>query len=305
MSNRRQFLAAAAGAIAISAIPGRQFGRALAQATPTVDEVIAGLNLPELAVTQTAAGFKASAAQAEAGRLRLTVTPLAQQRVELSVIAFPAGMSADDANAAFSASYASDMPVEKAVYAGGVAVADGKPGWAIVDLPEGEWTLALTPSPLDGDQQQPPVSTLLPLAVKGAGAATAEAIPVAAAAKVTEFAFVGLKEASLPAGKQIWSIENTGAQPHHIVLFGTPKLVTDADVNDLLNMMMNATPTPPPDWFQQATEAGYVPVISPKQTMWTEFEFPAGFYLALCFIADPATGMPHVMSGMHQAFTVA
>jgi hypothetical protein len=214
-------------------------------------------------------------------------------------------MSADDAKAAFDASYSSDMPVEKAVYAGGVAVADGQPGWAIVDLPEGDWALALTPSPLEGDQQQMPVATLLPLTVKGAAAAATEEIPVAAAAEVTEFAFVGLKDATLPAGKQIWSIENTGAQPHHIVLFGTPKFVTDADVNDMLNVMMSATPTPPPDWFLQASEAGYVPIISPGKTMWTEFDFAPGFYLALCFIADPATGMPHVMSGMHQAFTVA
>jgi hypothetical protein len=303
VSTRRQFLVLAAGAVAVSAVPGRGVARALAQSTPTAKETIAALALPEIAIVQTDQGFEAPS-DLNAGRYRIVVTPLSGQRVELSVVSFPATLAAADVQAKWAESYASDMPLADTFYAGGVAVEDGKPGWVIVDLAAGDWTLALTPQALAG-ADAPPVSTLLPLMAMGDAAAATEEIPTTVAAQVTEFAFVGLKDKTLPAGSQIWSIENVGAQPHHIVLFGTPKLVTDADVQDMLGAMTSATPVAPPEWFQQVTDGGYVPVLTTGRKMWTEFDFKAGFYLAVCFISDVETHMPHVMEGMHQAFTVA
>jgi hypothetical protein len=36
----------------------------------------------------------------------------------------------------------------------------------------------------------------------------------------------------------------------------------------------------------------------------TEYDLQPGTYTAFCFIADAATGMPHLLEGMFQSFTV-
>jgi hypothetical protein len=298
VSTRRQFLALAAAAVAVSATPGRILAHAHAESTPTVDETVAALGLQEIAITTTDTGF-AAPADVKAGRSRVTLVAKTGQRVEAALVKLPAGLSADAAKEQVGG----DLPIKDAIYAGGVSAIDGGSGWVVLELVEGDWTIAVTAMDLAA-QDAPPQVSMLSLTVAANDAATVD-VPAAVKTQVTEFAFIGLKDATIPAGPQIWSVENVGAQPHHIVLLGTPKLVTDEDVKAVTAAMMSATPTPPPDWFMQATEAGYVSVLSPKQTVWTEFDLKPGFYLALCFVVDAETQMPHVMEGMHQAFTVA
>jgi hypothetical protein len=44
------------------------------------------------------------------------------------------------------------------------------------------------------------------------------------------------------------------------------------------------------------------PVITAGQEFWLEVDLAPGFYVALCFVADPGTNMPHVMHGMIAPF---
>jgi hypothetical protein len=45
--------------------------------------------------------------------------------------------------------------------------------------------------------------------------------------------------------------------------------------------------------------------MSPGQALITEYDLEPGSYAAFCFIADPETGMPHLVEGMAQSFTVS
>ena len=122
---------------------------------------------------------------------------------------------------------------------------------------------------------------------------------------MTEFVFEGIDGATLPAGPQVWRFANRGAQPHHMVLFRTPTLIAQEDVTALFDAFMSATPTPPLGWWTESVWVGYAAIMSPGHSMLTEYDLAPGAYAALCFITDPATGMPHLMEGMAQSFTVA
>jgi hypothetical protein len=50
--------------------------------------------------------------------------------------------------------------------------------------------------------------------------------------------------------------------------------------------------------------AGVAP-MNPGATNWMEFDLESGDYLAICFIPDPESGMPHFLMGMAQPFTVS
>ena len=49
---------------------------------------------------------------------------------------------------------------------------------------------------------------------------------------------------------------------------------------------------------------GGVAPISQDQTVLAEFAFEPGTYVAVCFMPDRETGMPHAAKGMYTVFTV-
>jgi hypothetical protein len=132
----------------------------------------------------------------------------------------------------------------------------------------------------------------------------ADEIVPAVEVAMTEYVFQGLEGTTLPAGPQVWRFTNQGAQPHHMVLFRTPQLITQIDVSALVDAFMSATPTPPPSWWTESVWVGYAAIMSPDQSIVTEYDLVPGAYVALCFIADPDSGMPHLVEGMAQSFTV-
>jgi hypothetical protein len=54
-----------------------------------------------------------------------------------------------------------------------------------------------------------------------------------------------------------------------------------------------------------STPVGGMGQLSPGLTAWTELDLAPGTYVAVCFVFDPATGMPHAVLGMVDVFTVA
>ncbi|MBA3642702.1 MAG: hypothetical protein H0W59_01340 [Chloroflexia bacterium] len=269
------------------------------------NQVLATYGLPEIEITQLEDGYNAPR-EVEAGRYLIALVSDPELSAYLNLVQAPAGLSPADAEEQLLSAAREDVPVEGWTYGGGTYAFGGDTSWVVLDLPPGEWAWGLTSQP-NVDQAEETVH-LMPLTVTaGAAAATPVAVEIEPAADValTEFVFTGLEGTTLPAGPQVWRFTNQGAQAHHMVLFRTPTLIAQEDVTSMVDAFMSATPTPPPSWWIESVWVGYAAIMSPGQSMVTEFDLAPGSYAALCFIADPETGMPHLMEGMAQSFTVA
>jgi hypothetical protein len=102
-------------------------------------------------------------------------------------------------------------------------------------------------------------------------------------------------------------VENTGQQPHELLLARSSEPVTAEQVLAMLTSEGDdegATPVDGGPTFADLTPAGGLGWLSPGQVAWTELDLQPGTYVALCFVFDPQTGMPHAMMGMVDVFTV-
>ena len=267
------------------------------------NEVLATYGLPEIDIVQQDDGYEVPR-ELSAGRYLVALISEAGHSSYLNLVQPPSGLSADEAEEQLLSAARNDVPVAGWTYAGGTFAFGGDTAWVVLDLSPGEWTWGLTSQADDSDEE---IVHLMPLTVTaGADAAS----PVAAEiepdvdVEMTEFVFQGLEGTTLPAGPLAWRFTNQGAMPHHMVLFRTPVLISQDDVSAMVDAFMNATPTPPPDWWLESVWVGYVAIMSPGQSILTEYDLAPGSYAALCFITDPDTGMPHLVEGMAQSFTV-
>ena len=109
----------------------------------------------------------------------------------------------------------------------------------------------------------------------------------------------------VPAGPQVWEVTNSGEQhAHHAVFFRIPDDVTADDIVADFASLMSGTPPAGPPLISQRQHVGYAALQSGGQTTWIELDLEPGTYAVICFIVDPATGMPHVLNGMAITFTV-
>ena len=173
----------------------------------------------------------------------------------------------------------------------------GQTNLAVVDLTPGRYLVL-------GDSVQP-------FAVAGAGATPAPAADVDAdgTVRLSEYAF-DFPEPAGP-GQQIWAVANDGEEPHELLLARSSEPVTVDQVLELFadefageGEAGEATPTgdtPPAPEIEPVGGMGW---LSPGATAWTEVDLRPGTYVALCFVFDPATGMPHVALGMVDVLTV-
>ena len=99
---------------------------------------------------------------------------------------------------------------------------------------------------------------------------------------------------NLAAGNQLWNVVNAGREPHELLVLSVPEGTTEAVIQDVL---MNGG--------GEAVAVGGMGWLSPGVIAWTEIDLTPGTYAALCFVFDPATGMPHAMEGMIEVFTVS
>jgi hypothetical protein len=299
-----------AGGVLAALMAERGLATAWAQeATPP-----AGLDLsayPELAITVTDQEATVSTETIPAGFVVLTVTNAqtseSAESTGAGLIGPPAGMSMDDflaeVGTQLSGTPAADgtptsidgfpLLAFQAVIPGGPGNIDpGQTARAIVQVPAGTWAVIT-----EGDQA-PVVIT----ATEGTPAA-APAPTVSATVTETEFAFGGL-DGGVPAGPQVWSVENQGTEPHMLVVLGVPAGMTKDQFMTMMSMPENATPPAgvnPADF----RDSGGIFLQSGGTTVWPVLDLEPGHYLALCFVPDPRNGMPHVMEGMIAAFDAA
>lgn len=110
---------------------------------------------------------------------------------------------------------------------------------------------------------------------------------------------------TLEPGQQVWEVTNDGQVPHELLLVWSPVPVTPERALELIEGEdSSATPVDGGPSLEDIVPVGGMGWLSPGMTAWTEVDLQAGTYVALCFVFDPETGMPHAMMGMIDVFTV-
>jgi hypothetical protein len=288
-------------------------------ASPAAGLALAGLGLPEVAITVTDVGFQAPA-QIPAGRVLLTATNAGGQPADVNLALPPPGVSLADvaslfgppaATAAADDSLAGEDGVPRWIYeatwAGGPIVPPGETVQTVVELVPGAWIL-LNDAPSPPQVPQPITVGGDAGGTAGAGASPAATAwePVAdVAVELQEYTFVGL-DRPVPAGLQTWRITNTGTQPHFVLLAKGPAGITVDQLMTLVMLPPNATPPPGFPYKQSDFDFNQpgLAVLSPGYTSWLALDLAPGTYAALCFVPDEQTGVPHAAMGMFAVFTV-
>jgi len=112
----------------------------------------------------------------------------------------------------------------------------------------------------------------------------------------TEFSFSGPD--SIAPGVTSVRMANQGTQAHHLIVGRLEPGKTLAD----LMAFFQANPNGEPPFL---TWRGAAASVAPGDTTGSINDLPAGQYVAICFVPDPADGHPHVSKGMIREFVVA
>jgi uncharacterized cupredoxin-like copper-binding protein len=128
---------------------------------------------------------------------------------------------------------------------------------------------------------------------------------------LVEMAFGGLPT-EVPAGMLTWQVTNGGTQLHEMAILQlVPGVPADAVIAGITAppapvASPNAVPAASPEASEPppfVSLSGAAP-MSPGATNYVELNAQPGEYVVVCFVPDPATGMPHAMMGMVGSFTV-
>ncbi len=112
---------------------------------------------------------------------------------------------------------------------------------------------------------------------------------------------------AIDSGRQVWEVTNVGEVPHELLLVRSAVPATAEQIIALFGSESedeHATPVGGGPSFADIEPVGGVGWLSPDATAWTEVDLEPGTYAAICFVFDPETGMPHLMLGMAEVFTV-
>lgn len=304
ISNRTRITAipflAAAGFV--SALPFSL--KAMAQdASPEASPVanpFADLGLPELTLTATADGFEGIAESIEAGRYVVTMTGEAgPEDFALGglFVQLPEGVTVDDAIAQMSES---EMGYPAVFYES--RLAGGRPamvmlgetsGVSVIDLPAGDWVV------ID------PAGARAPLTFTATGEIAANvAEPESNVTLEMGEMYFEVADGAFVAGENTVALYNAGAQPHFAEIMMVPDGTQNENIAAAITMEMGGTPEAEPVGFDQAMPVAYLAEQSTEVTAWHSISLEPGTYALLCFVADPETGLPHAMMGMHDVFVV-
>jgi hypothetical protein len=290
--NRRRFLYLTGAATALILHPIRIGARA-AVAQGGTD--LANLGLPEITITRTEQGYAVSPETTPAGWTLVTFeNQLPAGDTSADVMRIPEGETLESLFSQFSPDPTVPPPawVYEVTFAGAPWAHPGGSAQALILLEAGDWVV-FSPEPV-----APAVLT-----VTEGGTPVAQP-DLAADVEVTmqDMAFVGL-EGPLSAGPQVWKVTNAGPQPHLMSFSSVPTGTTQAQLVEMLTASMSATPTGDPAGIVPPTTGGTA-TLSNGQDIYLALDLAVGTYGAVCFFSDRDTGMPHVMLGMAQVFTV-
>jgi hypothetical protein len=278
------------------------------EATPAPTSQLAGLGYPTLALT-TDGEVATVPSEVEAGRYHVLLQNDSMFPSDVIFFGIPDDMTMEDLEPLVEeANMTGVMPplLFEIVLNGGAYADPGQVGEAVLDLTPGEWGVSF--SAFD-EATGELIVVNEPLSVTGEMPELDEP-EGAVVVHLVDFDFV--IPDNLVAGPQVWKVHSSG-QPHHLVLMQVPEGATDDQVYDTLNAAFFSEPATPVDGatpdvaalnIEEFVEIGWSGILSSGQANWLAWDLAPGTYAALCFVASPE-GVPHVMMGMIEVFTVA
>jgi hypothetical protein len=267
------------------------------EATPAVSSsALAGLGYPELLVRVNGDAFEMPETTVPAGRTLVRLENQGEESWHGFMLQVPADVIDEQVVADLGPEAEAPPPwMFEAIYPGFPGeTLPGQTSLALVDLIPGRYiVLSDTVQQFEvvGDAATP--------------SATLEAEDSIVDGTVRLFEFNFQFPDTLAAGRQLWAVTNAGREPHELLLARSPQPVTTEQVMELLaGESEDATPTGGGPSFADFEPVGGLGWLSPGLTAWTEVDLTPGTYVALCFVYDPETGLPHVTMGMVAVFTV-
>ena len=285
----------------------------------------ADLGLPELAITITEDTYEGVPAELEAGRHVLAVTNDTEEESWGAVfLAVPDGMTTDELLGMLAAAAETPegtpaaAPPEASPGAEEAGEGDGLPPWYYettiaggpyaepgVELTAGEWILW-------GEDPGAPQAAV-PVTITGEPP-TDQPTPTAdVRVEMSDHAFVF--DPAPTAGPLVIELANVGEQPHFIGMAAVPDGTTVDEVLAFFETFEGPDEAATPAADTAATPAGglseesFVEAFgtgdqSAGVTAWYAVDLEAGTYVAVCFIPDSETGLPHALLGMTQIVVV-
>ncbi|MFL5759764.1 MAG: hypothetical protein ACJ789_08495 [Thermomicrobiales bacterium] len=280
--------------VAFSLVTVGLAGVSAQDATPAASSALASLGLPELKVTITDTGIQAPA-EASAGLTYVTLDNQSQTIADATFVVQPKGLTLKQIAADLAQQETIPDWVYTTTFAGGPVAPAGGTGAAIVDLSAGDWLIALTDS-----ESSPSPATLKVTGEAESAKSGAEPADLKFTMKGYKFDFPD----EVAAGQQVWEVTNDDPIPHFAVLLRYPGPVTEQDVEALLSA---DSATPPANLTidpAKIEDGGYVPLHTQGKISWVEMNLTPGTYIALCFMSDKGSQVPHAAMGMYDIFTV-
>lgn len=304
----RRFLSIVGLAVALTgAVASPAVGQGLENFDPAFsDTVLSQMGYAQLDINVGPDGVVAPSTL-EAGYYHVTLAVDEPSSVGyLDIVQPPAGLDAETELSQMKDAGTNDLVHEGWTFLGGTNTPNpGETASFVINLAPGEYKIAASYYGLqEGDEE---VMTLVPLTVNESAATDTAAEPAASVTlEMTDDLAYVVSTDPVPAGPQVWKIANTGSHhAHHMVMVHIPDDVTaDQIVSEFTSMMMG-TPTAEPPLMAQFAWVAYAALQSGGQTTWAEFDLEPGNYAVICYIMDPMTEQPHVLSGMVTTFTVA
>lgn len=193
---------------------------------------------------------------------------------------------------------------------GGPATIDpGQQSTVIMNLPAGQYVVFC---PIPGPNGMPHYAMGMQATVTVTAPATSLAAPQAdLTVDLADFKFDNLSS-TVAAGQHVWQVTNKGPQLHEMTLVSLAPGITFDQFKQMLAGPAPASPAagspaagspaaggPPP-----AVTFGGAGAMNPGNTTWAVLDLKPGNDVALCFVPDQKTGVPHFMEGMIMPFTV-
>jgi hypothetical protein len=280
----------------VLSLPGQIAAQDLAATPGASSSALAGLGYPELLVRVNGAAFEMPETTVTAGRTLVRLENVGEESWHGFMLQVPADVTDEQIVADLGPGAESPPPwLFEAIYPGFPGeTLPGQTNLALVDLAPGRYIVL-------GDTVQQ-FEVVGEAATPGA-ALEAEGSIVDGTVRLFDFNFEFPE--TLVAGRQVWEVTNIGEQPHELLLARSPEPVTVEQVTELMaGESEEATPTGGGPSFADFEPVGGIRWLSPGLTAWTEVDLTPGTYVALCFVFDPQTGLPHVAMGMIAVFTV-
>jgi len=261
--------------------------------------LLAGLGLPTLEVTVTADGIQAPA-EIAAGPVLLVVTNQTDMPVLVDLAQF-SGEATVEGYLAIGESDDGAIPAWAAdlVVAGSASTPPMGTGSIGLNLAPGEWTIVV-------DTEEPGTQLVEPSAAISVTGEAPAGTEIAADLDLEFGEYIFSFPETIAAGPQVWHVTNVHTVPHHAVVFPVDRLYTADEVHN--GVMAEFSGTPADEGFSFATSIVGppidLPVITAGQEVWLEANLAPGYYVAICFVADPGSDVPHVMQGMTSSFEV-